>query len=68
VRRPPLLKVDRDPFFEAVAQELQGRSEIGDGDIDRAIRNAQKKYFRPPLETDTLVATANRKPPVAARR
>jgi len=44
----PLRVADRDAFLQDVASALQGRSEIGDGDIHRAIVTAQKRHWDPP--------------------
>lgn len=35
---------DRDAFLQAVAEALQGRQEIGDGDVDRALRAALAEW------------------------
>jgi hypothetical protein len=45
----PLRVEDRDAFLQDVAAALQGRSEIGDGDIHRAVQAAQRKFWDPPL-------------------
>jgi hypothetical protein len=45
----PLHVHDRGPFLEAVAQLLRG-VEIGDGAVGRAVAEAQRKYFAPPVE------------------
>jgi hypothetical protein len=44
----PLRVADRDAFLQDVAAALQGRSEIGDGDIHRAVQAAQRKFWDPP--------------------
>jgi hypothetical protein len=38
----------RDSFLQAVAECLQGK-ELGDGEVGRAIREVQKRYFDPPI-------------------
>jgi hypothetical protein len=48
----PLAVADRDAFLQAVAEALQGHREIGDGDVARAVREVQRRFFDPPLETD----------------
>jgi hypothetical protein len=48
----PLAVRDRDAFLQAVAELLQARPEIGDGDVHRAIVVAQRRHFDPPLSTD----------------
>jgi hypothetical protein len=44
----PLRVEDRDGFLQEVARALQGRAEIGDGDIHRAVQTAQRKFWDPP--------------------
>ena len=44
----PLAPADRERFVEAVIATLQGR-EIGDGTGYLAIREAQRKFFAPPV-------------------
>jgi hypothetical protein len=44
----PLAVHDRDPFLQEVAGLLQGITDIGDGDVARAIRAVQRKHFDPP--------------------
>jgi hypothetical protein len=46
----PIQRAHRDSFLRAVAAQLGGISEPGDGDVDRAIRATQRLYFDPPLE------------------
>jgi hypothetical protein len=46
----PLRPHDRDDFLRAVADALaNGGGPVGDGDVNRAIRAAQKKFFDPPV-------------------
>jgi hypothetical protein len=45
----PLAVRDRDGFLQAVAEQLHGRRDLGDGDVDRAIRAVQRRFFDPPL-------------------
>jgi hypothetical protein len=45
----PLSPRDRGPFLEGVATALAGRREIGDGDVFRAIKEQQRRFFDPPL-------------------
>jgi hypothetical protein len=40
---------DRDPFLQEVAGLLAGIVDPGDGDVARAIRAVQRKYFDPPV-------------------
>jgi hypothetical protein len=44
----PLAVRDRDAFLQAVAEALQGHREIGDGDVARAVRVVQRRFFDPP--------------------
>ena len=44
----PLRVADRDAFLHDVAAALQGRQEIGYGDIHRAVQAAQRKFWDPP--------------------
>jgi hypothetical protein len=45
----PLALCDRGGFLQAVAEQLHGRRDLGDGDVDRAIRAVQRQFFDPPL-------------------
>jgi hypothetical protein len=45
----PLAVQDRDPFLQTVAELLQARREIGDGDVHRAIVTAQRRFYDPPI-------------------
>jgi hypothetical protein len=45
----PLAVRDRDAFLQTVAEALQGRREIGDGDVHRAICVAQRRFYDPPI-------------------
>jgi hypothetical protein len=38
----------RDGFLKAVAERLRGQ-ELGDGEVGRAIREVQSKFFDPPI-------------------
>ena len=44
----PLAVRDRDPFLQAVAAQLNGRRDVGDSDVNRAIRAVQRQFFDPP--------------------
>ena len=49
----PLHVRDRDPFLKAVIDALaNGGGPVGDGDVNRAVRQAQRLFFDPPLATD----------------
>jgi hypothetical protein len=41
---------DRQPFYAAIAAELQGYSMIGDGTVARAIRTIQPRFSHPEPE------------------
>jgi hypothetical protein len=56
----PLHPHDHAAFYEAVAEMLNGCSEIGDGVVSRAAREAQRRFFDPPQETPRALW---RKPP-----
>ena len=45
----PLQPNEREAFLVATATMFQGRSEVGDGELGRAIRDRQRQYFRPPI-------------------
>jgi hypothetical protein len=45
----PLRVADRDAFLQDVAAALQGRSEIGDGDVYRVLADIQRHHHDPPL-------------------
>jgi hypothetical protein len=42
----PLAVRDRDAFLQAVAELLQARPDIGDGDVHRAIVTSQRAHQR----------------------
>jgi hypothetical protein len=44
----PLPAVDRTRFLQLVAERLNGKREVGDGEIFRLIREAQRAVFDPP--------------------
>lgn len=44
----PLQPVDRSAFLSAIAYFFVGRSEVGDGELGRAIRELQLGYFKAP--------------------
>jgi len=45
----PLRPHDRDPFLrEVVAALTNGGGLVGDGDVNRAVRAAQRRFFDPP--------------------
>jgi hypothetical protein len=46
----PLPRNLRDAYLKSVAEALKG-SDTGPGAVYRAVRDCQKKYFDPPLET-----------------
>ena len=48
----PLAVASRDAFLLDLAAALAGITDIGDGDVARAIRAVQRKHFDPPLSTD----------------
>jgi hypothetical protein len=45
----PLEPWTRRAFFEAVAKELGSCSDPGDGQVFRAIKETQRKFFNPPI-------------------
>jgi hypothetical protein len=51
------IPVDRcDAFLVDVAEQLASRADIGDGDVNRAIRASAKKFFDPPHVTEPVEA------------
>jgi hypothetical protein len=45
----PLRLHDRDPFLREVVDALKnGGGPVGNGDVNRAVRAAQRRYFDPP--------------------
>jgi hypothetical protein len=48
----PLPRESRDAFLLDLAAALAGITDIGDGDVARAIRAVQRKHFDPPQFTD----------------
>ena len=49
----PLAPTECGAFLTALQGLLAGRSEIGDGELHRVIRDLQRQYFRPPTDTGT---------------
>jgi hypothetical protein len=47
----PLAPIERGAFLTALETWLADRTEIGDGELGRALRDLQRKFFRPPAET-----------------
>lgn len=45
----PLKPEHRDGFLMMVAELLRACPDFGDGDVHRAVREAQKRFFDPPL-------------------
>jgi hypothetical protein len=45
----PLAVGSRDAFLLDLATALAGITDIGDGDVARAIRAVQRKHFDPPI-------------------
>jgi hypothetical protein len=54
----PLDYCDRAAFLEAVAGELRHHETIGPGVVFRVVRTLQKRFLRPPLETDVRVGVS----------
>lgn len=48
----PLALSDRALFLAAVADALGDRVEPGDGDVHRAVREAQRRFWHPPDLSD----------------
>jgi hypothetical protein len=44
----PLEPYERSAFLSALATLFQGRSEVGDGELFRSIKQLQREHFRPP--------------------
>jgi hypothetical protein len=42
---------DRDAFLRSVAERLR-HQQVGDGAVGRAVREAQREYFRAPRDTN----------------
>jgi hypothetical protein len=58
----PLPRQDVQGYLELVAEQLRGRSIIGDGDVHRAVEIAQRAFFTPPaLDTRLGVSKYNRR-------
>ncbi len=45
----------RDEFLQAVADALAGQNEIGPGTVYRAIKDTQKRFFDPPIDTTSTI-------------
>ena len=48
----PLRPDARGAFLETCAREIAALPMIGDGSLHRLVMVVQKRYFRPPLETE----------------
>ena len=46
----PLYPNDRSKFLEDVADLLRGRASLGDGEIHRVIRDAQRRHWHAPAD------------------
>ena len=44
----PLPPTERTAFLAALEALFAGRNDVGDGELGRALRDPQRKYFRPP--------------------
>ena len=44
----PQQATERTAFMTALETLLADRTEIGDGELHRALRDLQRKYFKPP--------------------
>jgi hypothetical protein len=49
----PMQPQERQAFLAALGVLFQGREEIGDGELGRALRQLQREIFRPPTDTET---------------
>jgi hypothetical protein len=47
----PLQVEERAAFMAALGRLFAGRTEIGDGELGRMLRELQRQHFRPPAET-----------------
>ena len=47
-RRKRAGQAPEDAFLAALTHLLQGRNEIGDGELCRTLRDLQREHFRPP--------------------
>ena len=47
----PLDMPQRDAFLAALLLQFAGRTEIGDGELFRTLRELQRRHFRPPSAT-----------------
>jgi hypothetical protein len=47
----PINRDHRADFLTCVCDQFPGRTEVGDGELFRAVAIAQRKYFDPPLDT-----------------
>ena len=46
----PLLPAQRTAFLELLAAKLNGKREIGEGELYQICRELQRQYFDPPIE------------------
>jgi hypothetical protein len=54
--------VDRDPFLRAVAHRFSGRSEVGDGEFGRGLREILRSgFFKPPIGLPSTEARSRRR-------
>jgi hypothetical protein len=52
----PLQTVERQQLLGALNVMFEGRCDVGDGELGRALRTLQREYFRPPLRTPEQTA------------
>jgi hypothetical protein len=45
----------RDEFLQAVAVALAGQREIGPGVVFRVLRDTQRRFFDPPVDTTSTI-------------
>jgi hypothetical protein len=50
----PLQPIDRSAFLASIAAFFAGRSEVGDGELGRCIRELQHCYFKAPSGIDVV--------------
>ena len=63
----PLQPPEREAFLTALAVLYAGRSEIGDGELFRSIRELQREHFKPPAVEELPRRYQPRKPQAEPR-
>ena len=51
----PLQAGKKTAFLTALQDQLAGRTEVGDGELHRTLKDLQRQHFRPPADAETTL-------------